>query len=152
MKTEVLWISFVALSVGVTVLVIVFYKMKLLGDDFNPTGLWFNESLNIRILLHDIDSVFQGSVVWANGIDKFLGMRIVENVRFDKRNIGKMRIVENVRFDKRNIGKGLYSDPLTGNQFEIQLNVNRKGMIYIQAFHPNTSNPAFSQEWKQVDN
>lgn len=136
MKTEVLWISFVALSVGVTVLVIVFYKMKFLGDDFNPTGIWFNESLNIRILLHDIDSVFQGSVVWANGIDKILGMRIVENVRFDK----------------RNIGKGLYSDPLTGNQFEVQLNLNRKGMIYLQAFHPNTGNPAFSQEWKQVDN
>lgn len=136
MKTEVLWISFVALSIGVTILVLVFFKMKLLGSDFNPTGIWFNESLNIRILLHDIDSVFQGSVVWANGIDKFLGMRIVENVRFDK----------------RKVGKGVYSDPLTGNQFDVHLNVNRKGMIFLQAFYPNTGNPAFSQEWKQVEN
>ena len=133
---DVLWVAFVVLTTGIVILALLFYRLSLFGGEVNPTGVWFNENLNIRMLLHDIDSVFQGSVVWANGTDKMLGMRIVENLRFDK----------------SKTGKGQYSDPITGNQYEIKLNLKRKDTLLLQAYYPNTGNLAFSQEWRQVEN
>lgn len=136
MKAEVMWISFVALTTGVTILVLVFYKMKFMDSEIGLSGVWYNESLDVRMLLHDIDSEFQGSIIWANGVDKFLGMRIVENLRIDK----------------SKVGIGIYSDPHTGNKYEIRLNMKNKNILSLHAFYPKTDNLAFSQEWKQVDN
>lgn len=136
MKAEVMWFSFLALTTGVTILVLVFYKMKLMDSDIGLTGVWYNESLDVRMLLHDIDSEFQGSIIWANGVDKFLGMRIVENLRIDR----------------SKIGTGIYSDPHTGNKYKIRLNLKNKSILSLNAFYPQTDDLAFSQEWKQVDN
>lgn len=134
MKTEVVWVSFVAVTAGVIILALIFYNIRVLGSDFNPTGIWANENLKLRMLLHNSDEEYQGSVIWANGIDRFLGMRIIENVRFDN----------------KKVGKGKYFDPFTGNQYEIKINFNRKGLILIDAYHPINGDPVFSQEWKQV--
>jgi uncharacterized protein (DUF2147 family) len=134
MKTDVLWLSFLALTVGISILAFLYYKLKLAGSDFDLTGIWFSESLNVRILIHSIDSVFQGSVVWANGMDQLLGTRVVENLRFNK----------------SNVGFGKYSDPFTGKKYEIKMNLSRKGKLMVKAFYPQTQNLAFSQEWNQV--
>lgn len=128
-----LLISFVVVALGVMGLVLLVNKLESSPASLVFGGIWFNESLNIRILLHDVDSVFQGSVIWANGMDKLLGFKVVENLRFDR--------------SKK--GKGVYSDPITGKQYEINLSMKKKGLIQIKAYHPNSVNLAFSQEWKQ---
>ncbi len=133
METNMLLISFVVVALGVMGLVLLINKLESTPASLDFGGIWLNEALNIRILLHDVDSVFQGSVIWANGMDKILGFKVVENLRFDR--------------SKK--GKGKYSDPLTGEQFEISLSMKRKGLIQIKAYHPNSQNLAFSQEWKQ---
>lgn len=133
METNMLLISFVVVALGVMGLVLLINKLESTPASLDFGGIWLNEALNIRILLHDVDSVFQGSVIWANGKDKILGFKVVENLRFDR--------------SKK--GKGKYSDPLTGEQFEISLSMKRKGLIQIKAYHPNSQNLAFSQEWKQ---
>ncbi len=128
-----LLISFVVVALGVMGLVLLVNKLESSPASLVFGGIWFNESLNIRILLHDVDSVFQGSVIWANGMDKLLGFKVVENLKFDR--------------SKK--GKGLYSDPITGKQYEINLSMKKKGLIQIKAYHPNSESLAFSQEWKQ---
>lgn len=133
METNMLLISFVVVALGVMSLVLLINKLESTPASLDFGGIWLNEALNIRILLHDVDSVFQGSVIWANGMDKILGFKVVENLRFDR--------------SKK--GKGKYSDPMTGEQFEISLRMKRKGLIQIKAYHPNSQDLAFSQEWKQ---
>ncbi len=128
-----LLISFVVVALGVMSLVLLINKLESTPASLDFGGIWLNESQNIRILLHDVDSVFQGSIIWANGMDKILGFKVVENLRFDR--------------SKK--GKGKYSDPMTGEQFEISLSMKRKGLIQIKAYHLNSQDLAFSQEWKQ---
>lgn len=132
METNMLLISFVVVALGVMGLVLLINKLESTPVSMDFGGIWLNEAQNIRILLHDVDSVFQGSVIWANGMDKLLGFKVVENLRFDK--------------SKK--GKGRYSDPLTGKHYEICLSLKRKGLIQIKAYHPNSQDLAFSQEWK----
>lgn len=135
METGVVWMSFVIAVLGVVGLVLLVYRFGMPSYNLNFEGIWLNESLNIRILLHNDDSsVFQGLVVWANGMDKLLGFKMVENLRFDK--------------SSRN-GRGKYADPLTGKVYEITLCMKRKGLIRINAYHPNSNSLAFSQEWVQ---
>lgn len=133
METNVVWISFVMIALGVIGLVLLVYKLSHGSSNIDFAGIWLNETLNIRILLHDIDSELQGSVIWADGADKLLGFKMVRNVRFDK---------------SKN-GRGKYFDPITGQQYEINLSMKRKGLIQLKAFHPNSDSLAFSQEWKQ---
>ena len=133
MGTNVLLISFVVVALGVMGLVLLVNKLESSPASLVFGGIWLNESQNIRILLHDVDSVFQGSVIWANGMDKLLGFKVVENLRFNR--------------SKK--GKGKYSDPITGKQYEINLSLKRKGLIQINAYYPNSEKLAFSQEWKQ---
>jgi len=128
-----LWISFVMVVMGVIGLVVLINKLESTPASLIFGGIWLNEALNIRMLLHDIDSEFQGSVIWANGVDKLLGFKMVKNLRFSK--------------SKK--GKGKYIDPLTGQQYEINLKLKRKGIILINGYLPNSNNLVFSQEWKQ---
>jgi hypothetical protein len=133
METNMLLISFIVVALGVMSLVLLINKLESTPASMDFGGIWLNEAQNIRILLHDVDSVFQGSVIWANGMDKLLGFKVVENLRFDR--------------SKK--GKGRYADPLTGKHYEICLSMKRKGLIQIKAYHPNSQNLVFSQEWKQ---
>jgi hypothetical protein len=133
METDVVWISFVVVVLGVTGLALLIYKLGSRPRTLDFSGIWLNESLNIRILLYDIDSEFHGSVIWTNGMDKLLGFKVVEDLRFDR--------------SKR--GRGKYSDPLTGQQYEISLCMKREGIIQLKAYHPDSENLIFSQEWKQ---
>jgi hypothetical protein len=132
METDVMLTAFIVIALGVVGLTILIYRLESTPINLEIGGIWLNESMNIRILLHDVDSVFQGSVIWANGMDKILGFKVVENLRFDR--------------SKK--GKGKYSDPITGQQFEINMRLKRKGLISISAYHPDSESLVFSQEWK----
>ncbi len=133
METNVVWISFVLIVLSVVGVVLIINRFGSTQHSLDFAGIWQNEALNIRILLHDIDSEFQGSVIWANGMDKLLGFKVVKHLKFN----GSKK------------GKGTYSDPLTGQQFEINLTMKRKGLIQINAYHPHSENLVFSQEWKK---
>lgn len=128
-----MWISFVMVVMAAIGLIVLINKLETSPASFHFAGIWLNESLNIRMLLHDIDSEFQGSVIWANGMDKLLGFKMVKHLKFDK--------------SKK--GEGKYFDPLTGQQFEIKMSLKRKGLILLKAYYPNSNSLAFSQEWKQ---
>jgi len=134
METDVMWI-FLIVAVAVTGLVLLIYRFGMPPRNLDFAGIWLNESLNIRMLLHDNNSAhYQGSVIWANGVDKLLGFMMVENLKVDR---------------SSKTAKGKYSDPLTGKVYEITLRKKRKGLILIKAYHPNSNSLAFSQEWKQ---
>lgn len=96
-------------------------------------GVWFNENLNIRILLYDVDSVFQGSVVWAESQNNsILGQRIVENLK-----VGLF-----------NKCKGTYVDPVTLRQYCVRLQLKGKTTMKMTAYERNSNQVAFVQEWK----
>ena len=132
METEVMLIAFIAIALGAIGLALLIYKLGSTTMNMDIGGIWLNESMNIRILLHEVDSVFQGSVIWAGGVDRILGFKVVEDLKFDR---------------SKN-GKGRYSDPLTGQQYEINLRLKRKGLLSISAYHSDSNSLAFSQEWK----
>jgi Uncharacterized protein conserved in bacteria (DUF2147) len=132
METEVMLIAFIAIALGAIGLALLIYKLGSTTMNMDIGGIWLNESMNIRILLHEVDSVFQGSVIWAGGVDRILGFKVVEDLKFDR---------------SKN-GKGRYSDPLTGQQYEINLRLKRKGLLSISAYHYDSNSLAFSQEWK----
>lgn len=129
---DVLWIALVMITLAAAALMLIVYRLSYSPVGFDVAGIWLNESKNMRILLYDIDSEFQGSVVWANGADKLLGFKVVENLKFGK--------------SKK--GKGKYSDPITGQQYDLFMQLKRKGSILIKAYLPNSESLAFSQEWK----
>jgi len=133
METGVLLIALVVIVTGTLGLLLLIGRLETSPASIDFSGIWLNESMNIRILLHEVDTVFQGSVIWANGLDRLLGFKVVENLKFDR--------------SKK--GKGKYSDPLTGQQYEINLTLKRKGIIEISAYLPNSEKVVFSQEWKQ---
>lgn len=133
METGVLLIALVVIVMGTLGLFLLIRRLETSPASVDFSGIWLNESMNIRILLHEVDTVFQGSVIWANGLDRLLGYKVVENLKFNS--------------SKK--GKGKYSDPLTGQQYEINLTLKRKGIIQISAYLPNSEEVAFSQEWKQ---
>lgn len=134
MGTDVVLISFVVMVLAVIGGAFLIYRVGL-PTEVDFSGIWLNEALNIRILLHDTDStVFQGSVIWANGMDKLLGFKVVENLKVDK---------------SAKKGKGKYADPITGQVYEISMQFKKKGLLQISAYHPNSNSLAFSQEWKQ---
>ena len=60
-------VAFVLVLIVVGGLVLFLIREQFSGADFQQSivGVWFNEHLNIRILMYDVDSVFQGSVVWV---------------------------------------------------------------------------------------
>jgi hypothetical protein len=98
-------------------------------------GVWFNERLNVRILMYDVDSVFQASVVWADSLNNsILGTRVVENLR-----VGFFKIC-----------KGTYVDPVTSKEYDIKLQLKGKAIMKLTAFDKETHNEAFSQEWKLI--
>lgn len=135
METDVVWISFLLVVSGVIGAVLLINKFGSGQSNLDFAGIWLNESLNLRILIHDIDSEYQGSVIWANGMDKLLGFKMVQNLKFDK----------------SRKGSGKYIDPITGQHYQLSLRMKAKGILQVKAFHPNSNNLAFSQEWKQIE-
>ena len=116
-------------------LIIFLIREQFSGADFEHSlvGVWFNESLNVRILIYDVDSVFQGSIVWVDSHNNsFLGLRVVENLR-----VGFFKIC-----------KGTYVDPKTSTAYDVRLYLKNKSLLKITAYHQNSKEVAFVQEWK----
>ncbi|MBL7869990.1 MAG: hypothetical protein JNM78_00155 [Cyclobacteriaceae bacterium] len=128
-------VSLVLILLVVGGLVLFMIKEQFSDADFHHSlvGVWFNEHLNMRILLYDVDSVFQGSVVWADGLhNSILGTRVVENLK-----VGFFKIC-----------KGTYVDPITSKEYDIKVQLKGKTVMKLTAFDKETHIEVFSQEWK----
>ncbi len=101
----------------------------------NLVGVWFNEHLNVQVLIYDVDSIFQGSIVWADNMNSsILGTRVLENVR-----VGMFKKC-----------KGSYVDPVSAKEFDVTLQLKSKSVLKVTTFHKNTQEQVFVQEWKLV--
>lgn len=134
MEANMMMVSFVLLVVAGG-LIVFLVREQFLGADFqhNLVGVWFNEHMNVRVLIYDVDSVFQGSVVWADNMNNsILGTRVLENLR-----VGMFKKC-----------KGSYIDPVSAKEFDVTLHLKNKSVLKITTFHKGTQNVAFAQEWK----
>ena len=135
MEVNMMMISFVLILVVAGGLILFIVREQFSDADFQHSlvGVWFNEHLNVRILMYDVDSVFQASVVWADSLNNsILGTRVVENLR-----VGFFKIC-----------KGTYVDPLTSKEYDIKLQLKGKTVMKLTAFDKETHNEVFAQEWK----
>ena len=130
-------VSFVLILVVAGGLILFIVREQFSDADFQHSlvGVWFNEHLNVRILMYDVDSVFQGSVVWADSLNNsILGVRVVENLR-----VGFFKIC-----------RGTYVDPVTSKEYDVKLQLKSKSIMKLTAFDKETHIEAFSQEWKLI--
>lgn len=130
-------ISFVLILVVAGGLILFIVRKQFSDADFQHSlvGVWFNEHLNVRILMYDVDSVFQGSVVWADSLNNsILGTRVVENLR-----VGFFKIC-----------RGTYVDPITSKEYDVKLQLKEKTIMKLTAFDKVTHEEVFSQEWKLI--
>lgn len=88
------------------------------------TGLWVNESQTIRILIHHIDSVFQGEVVWINSVksvqQQILGTKMIKD----------MALKSNIQGST-----GIYIDPDSGIELPFKMWFKGKGTIKLAVIH-----------------
>jgi hypothetical protein len=137
MEGNMMMVSFVLILIVAGGLILFIVREQFSDADFQHSlvGVWFNERLNVRILMYDVDSVFQASVVWADSLNNsILGTRVVENLR-----VGFFKIC-----------KGTYVDPVTSKEYDIKLQLKGKAIMKLTAFDKETHNEAFSQEWKLI--
>ncbi|MFZ1807599.1 MAG: hypothetical protein WAU36_10275 [Cyclobacteriaceae bacterium] len=84
------------------------------------TGIWVNESQTMRILLHHIDSIFQGEVVWINSIkhnqQHVLGTKMIKELALKT-------IVQG--------STGIYIDPKTGKELPFRMWFHGKGRLKL---------------------
>jgi hypothetical protein len=134
MNANMMMVSFVLL-VGAGGLIVFLVREQFLGADFqhNLVGVWFSEQMNVRVLIYDVDSVFQGSVVWADSMNNsILGTRVLENLR-----VGLFKKC-----------KGSYIDPISAKEFDVMLQLKTKSILKVTAFNKENQSVAFAQEWK----
>ena len=118
-------------------LIIFLVREQFQGADLqhNLVGVWFNEHLNVQVLIYDVDSIFQGSIVWADNMNSsILGTRVPENVR-----VGMFKKC-----------KGFYVDPVSAKEFDVILQLKNKSVLKVTTFHKNTKDQVFVQEWKLI--
>jgi hypothetical protein len=84
------------------------------------TGVWVNESQTMRILLHHIDSIFQGEVVWINSIQNN-----------QQHILGAKMIKELVLRTIAQGSTGIYVDPKTGQELPFRMWFHGKGRLKL---------------------
>lgn len=79
-------------------------------------GMWVNESQTMRILIHQIDSEFQGKIIWVSSVqkDKLLGHTLFKDLVMKSFVQGRT---------------GIYVVPETEKEFAFRLWFSGKGMI-----------------------
>ncbi len=105
-------VLYMAITFAITVFsVVVVIKLKNGVADIESklTGIWVNESQSMRIVLHHLDSIFQGEVVWVSSVqptNNILGFKMIRDLEVKK-------LVQGSR--------GIYADPLSGVEKPFQM-------------------------------
>lgn len=102
-------------------LVYLAFKFRDRASDFESrlTGIWTNESKTLRILIHNIDSVFQGNVIWVDTNyrkEALLGATVIRDL--------ELRVLAQG-------SSGIYVDPENGMELPFQLWLNGNGTIRL---------------------
>ena len=79
-------------------------------------GMWVNESQSTRILIHEIDSIFQGNIIWVNEIQQshFLGFNLIKGL-----------VIKSFAQGSR----GVYVDPVTKAENPFQIWFHGRGRL-----------------------
>ncbi|MBN8578095.1 MAG: DUF2147 domain-containing protein [Cytophagales bacterium] len=137
MEANMMMIAFVLVMAVAGALIVFFLRDQFLGADFqhNLVGVWYSEQLQVRILIYDMDSIFQGSVVWAESMhNSILGTRVLENLR-----VGMFKKC-----------RGSYIDPHTAKEYDALVQLKSKTTLKIVVYEKGTQTQVFVQEWKLV--
>ncbi|QLH33854.1 MAG: DUF2147 domain-containing protein [Cyclobacteriaceae bacterium] len=135
METNMMLVWLGLLVVGGLIMFLVREQFQGADLQHNLVGVWFNEHLNVQVLIYDVDSIFQGSIVWADNMNSsILGTRVLENVR-----VGMFKKC-----------KGYYIDPASAKEFDVTLQLKSKSVLKVTTFHKNTQDQVFVQEWKLI--
>lgn len=105
------------------------------------TGIWVNESQSMRILLHHIDSIFQGEVIWINSVkgnqQHLLGTKMIKELVLK-------RIAQG--------STGIYIDPISGEELPFKMWFHGKGKLKLAFINKvNGKNKVIREEqWFQL--
>jgi hypothetical protein len=98
------------------------------------TGIWENTDNTIRVLIYEIDSIFQGEVVWTN----------VQNQR-----ILGARILHSIELKRFKLGKGIYNCPFTHQQYQFQLKLIKNELLSLH-LHTQEGRSVQKEQWKLI--
>jgi hypothetical protein len=96
MKAHDLIQFFLTILIPIGIAACVLFWLKNLLEDIGTkiTGIWLNSDKSFRVLIYDVDSSFQGDVVWASRDNqRILGSSILQNVRLNFFLFGKGRYI-----------------------------------------------------------
>ena len=128
--------------VGSVLLVIGYYRVhnNLSDMESRLTGVWVNDSHTMRIIIHNVDSVFQGEIVWADShhhVNQLLGATLIKDLVMRKLFQGST---------------GIYSDPFKGIEMPFQMWwKGRKSIKFSLIDKVNGRNRVIREEvWHQI--
>jgi hypothetical protein len=128
------YIVVIFIPTGITVGLLLWLKNLLEDVGTKITGIWANSDQTFRVLIYDIDSIFQGDVVWTN----------TENQRILGRSI-----LQGVRLKFALFGKGHYICPFTRREYAFQL--RRLSKDSLQLYMTDAEGKVVSNEtWNLV--
>ncbi|MBX2941635.1 MAG: DUF2147 domain-containing protein [Cyclobacteriaceae bacterium] len=105
------------------------------------TGIWVNESQTMRILLHNIDSVFQGDIIWINSI------------KSDQQHVLGARLIKDLILKTIAQGSaGIYVDPKNGEELPFRIWFKGKGRLKIALIKKVSGKEKVvrEEEWSQL--
>lgn len=78
----ILYMAATLAIVASSVLVVIMLVNSTSKMETKLEGMWVNESQTMRILIHQIDSEFQGKIVWVSSLqkDKLLGRNLFKDL------------------------------------------------------------------------
>ncbi|HEY5825145.1 MAG TPA: hypothetical protein VIT44_12295 [Cyclobacteriaceae bacterium] len=135
MASELINYSMMILIPTGIVVGLIFWLRNLLEDvGTKITGIWANSDQTFRVLIYDIDSIFQGEVIWTN----------TENQRILGRSI-----LQGVRLKFALFGKGNYICPFTRREYSFRL--RRLSKESLQFYMTDTEGKVVANEtWNLV--
>ncbi|MCB0487224.1 MAG: hypothetical protein KDC99_02045 [Cyclobacteriaceae bacterium] len=127
---------------GSVLLVIGYYRLnnEMADMESRLTGVWVNDAQTMRIIIHNVDSVFQGEIVWADSRhqgNQLLGATLIRDLVMKKLFQGST---------------GVYLDPFKGREMPFQMWwKGRKNIKFSLIDKVNGRNKVIREEvWHQI--
>ncbi len=117
-------------------LTLLFYWWKNSAEELGSkiTGIWENADHTIRVLIYEIDSIFQGEVIWTN----------VQNQR-----VLGARILHSIELKNFKWGIGIYNCPFTHQQYQFQLKLVKKELLSLH-LHTQEGISVLKEQWRLI--
>ena len=124
----------VGLVIAAVALIVIYFSGSREMLAVKISGIWTNPDQTIRIVLYEVNSIFQAEIIWAGeGLEKLMGKSIVKDLRLSS----------------YNKGEGVYLCPFTQKAFLLRLQMFDDGILKFQ-FKSRNGKVSRSEKWKQV--